>query len=339
MRIGYLVALVVALVPAVASGQQGSPPRLTANSAVDRAQQQVNSQARGQSAFHENRPESDEVILASGFISGAPHNQYLPDPSASVINPVGPILPVDHHGPPGIAPCNGNCAAGGNCLPCNLKGFWWETPSDDVQADSRVIRQIELHPNGRYNEILFHRSGVRIDVTIGSYLLQHGELTLLVEGLPQAEDRSRTIHVGGQDVTVTYRVGSSGPFVNSFGQQCSQLVLTDSNGGSRVWTRYPPPNFGLPGGDRGFYAPGRPGAYANPFPWLPNGDDSELTGVANRNTVARQAPKATSVPIMTPDPKGPEVPVPSKSSRPGGLERSRRRAADSHRQQRASAGK
>ena len=55
---------------------------------------------------------------------------------------------------------------------------------------SPVVRQIELHPSGTFNEIVFHRSGVRLDVVIGTYIAQRGELTLLVDGLPLAENRT-----------------------------------------------------------------------------------------------------------------------------------------------------
>ncbi len=159
----------------------------------------------------------------------------------------------------------------GPAMPCLPQGIWWEATPPQEMGLSAVVRQIELHPGGTYNEVIYHRSGVRVDVVIGSFLLQRGELTLLVEGMPQARSIARDITVGGQPLTVAYRLGSSGPYVLAFNHNCSQLVLTDASGASRVWMRYPPPHFGVPSRARGYYAPGRPGYGNYHFPWLPNG--------------------------------------------------------------------
>ncbi len=299
MRIAYLVAHVMVLIPVAALAQSDSAKVPSKKNAAHASQQQASSKV----ADAEVVPASDDVKLVSGEMMGGSAGPFLLESGPSVIGLQRPGWPAGHHGPPGVIPCDGACGVGGKCLPCNLKGFWWETTGNAVQADSRVIRQIELHPTGRYNEVIFDRSGVRVDVVIGSFLLQHGELTLLVDGLPQAKSESRSIQVEGRAITVTYRVGTMGPFVTSFSQQCSQLVLTDASGSSRVWTRYPPPNFGVPIGDRGFYALGRPGPQQYPFPWLPDGESSEVTGA--------------SVPVLTPQKDGEEVPVAGSSARPG----------------------
>ncbi len=134
-----------------------------------------------------------------------------------------------------------------------------------------VIRQIELHPSGKYNEVIFHRSGQRVAVVSGSYLISDGELTLLVENLPQRETRVATVKVGDKVFEITYTVGSSGPYVLSCSQATAQIVLTDASGASRVWMRQPPPRFGLPG-----YRSHGPG-YHQAFPWLPNGNIAEAS--------------------------------------------------------------
>ncbi len=205
-------------------------------------------------------------------------------------------------GPIGAGPFGGPgqhpVGPGPSCTPL---GIWWEATAPQEMGLSSVVRQIELQPGGRYNEVIFDRSGVRVDVVIGSFLLQHGELTLLVQGMPLAEIMAREINVGGQPRTVVYRRGSSGPYVIAFSHDCSQLVLTDAGGASRVWMRYPPPRFGVPTRLRGYYALGRPGYQHYPFPWLPDGESIESSGarmmasqaglqVPTADTASRQAP-------------------------------------------------
>ncbi len=144
--------------------------------------------------------------------------------------------------------------------PADLHGIWWEaTPHNTVV-------QIDLQPAGGLSEITYHRSGQRVQVAIGSYLLHDGELTLLNENLPQQVLEQHSISIGGRSSVAIVAIGSSGPYVVRFAQAGQQLVLTDASGASRVWTRYPPPHFGLPVTG---YHHSKPNQQA--FPWLPSG--------------------------------------------------------------------
>ncbi len=195
---------------------------------------------------------------------------------------LGYPLPFRRHpqGPWGPAGLVGPLGAGVKHAPVPL-GTWWEASS------GRVVRQIQLSPNGDYNEVIYDRSGFRLDVVIGGFMIQARELSLLVADLPQREMRTGAVTAGGSMFLVDYTLGSSGPFVFSFINTTGQLVLTDAGGATRVWMRDPPPQFGLPRAEAGFvhgpgYGSGFHGGYglgpgghygSHPryYPWLPNG--------------------------------------------------------------------
>ncbi len=160
-------------------------------------------------------------------------------------------------------------------------GTWWEA------TEHNTVLQIDLQPGGTYSAITYHRSGERVQVAISNYLLQEGELTLLDEHLPQRVLEQREITIGGRDFSVTVARGTSGPYALQFANAGEQLVLTDAGGASRVWTRYPPPHFGLPAFG---YGRGRPDPRA--FPWLPSGriDDAVTSqGAAAKLSRSRAA--------------------------------------------------
>ncbi len=270
MRVAILCAIVLALTPSLALSQS------TSRSA--QADDSIGRLLVGETADIDQVPQAvvpcDEPCGPDVPCPGS----YQPGYGGQHFGP-GPF--IDNPWP---QPCG--CGPGGHHPPCRLalpaceiRGSWWEA------MPGGVVRQIELHPSGKYNEVIFNRSGQRLEVVIGSYLISGGELTLLVEGLPQRETRTVTITKGGQQFEISYTVGSSGPYVISCNQATGQIVLTDASGASRVWMRHPPPRFGLP-----VTGPHHGPGYHQAFPWLPNGgiDSATPTAAAVAPTAALQ---------------------------------------------------